>query len=77
MNHDNCPICREPYELQCRCLLNDRTCLNGHQWHRCGVCSRVVIGESDHGKGTTDAVNLCMTCRGHDVEHEIHHGGEG
>ncbi len=28
-----CPDCGEKYTVQCRCMMADRTCPNGHNWH--------------------------------------------
>lgn len=78
MTQVNCPICREPYETQCRCFLQDRMCRNGHFWHSCGVCGIVVLGESDHSVSHVAPVNLCGACRGSEVVgREYHMGGDG
>jgi hypothetical protein len=45
---DDCPTCGEPYAAQCRCLLRDRVCPNGHHWYQCRVCKVTVTGEADH-----------------------------
>lgn len=29
---ENCPICGEKWEMQCRCALRERSCKNGHCW---------------------------------------------
>ena len=47
-----CPICGEKYNSQCRCFKTDRTCPNGHHWHFCVACKKMVIGKCDHGKAT-------------------------
>lgn len=31
---DSCPECGELAVNACRCIINDRTCTNGHTWHR-------------------------------------------
>jgi hypothetical protein len=52
INEHNCPVCGQEYQSQCKCMVNHRTCPNGHEWHVCLVHSRVVIGPSDHFIGT-------------------------
>lgn len=49
---ENCPICGERYKIQCRCLRSDRKCPNGHEWHRCLVHGKTVMGPSDHSGNT-------------------------
>lgn len=30
---DTCPVCEGKAVTACRCMINDRTCKNGHTWH--------------------------------------------
>lgn len=46
---DECPTCGGEYTMQCRCLLGNRRCANGHEWHRCQVHGVVPCG-GYHGK---------------------------
>ncbi len=39
---DFCPTCDGKAKSGCRCFINDRTCANGHTWHR--VNGKVVLG---------------------------------
>jgi hypothetical protein len=50
---ENCPVCGRVYVASCKCLLADRRCSAGHEWHYCLVHDRVVVGPSDHSKETT------------------------
>ncbi len=43
-----CPVCNQRFTSQCRCLLGDKTCANGHHWHRCPVHKVVLLGKADH-----------------------------
>jgi hypothetical protein len=56
-NHDLCPVCKERFVTQCRCMLSDRTCPNKHKWHRCKVHGSVLGG----GHGVTATEDRC-TC---------------
>lgn len=47
---DNCPVCGKEYVARCRCLLGNKTCANGHDWHRCPVHGTINLG-SGHGSG--------------------------
>jgi len=29
---EHCPICGEKWEMQCKYMLRERTCKNGHYW---------------------------------------------
>ena len=55
MNLDKCPLCAEEVPFGCKCPRGDRRCSKGHEWHRCVVHKRVVVGPSDHSTDT-------MTC---------------
>jgi hypothetical protein len=37
--------------MRCRCFLAHMVCPAGHEWYRCLVHDRVVIGKADHAKG--------------------------
>lgn len=56
---DICPVCSGEAVARCRCLLGDRRCANGHQWHRCQVHGAVVVGAADHSKGSEEC-----SCKG-------------
>jgi hypothetical protein len=46
-----CPVCGQHYAMRCRCFLAHMVCPAGHEWYRCLVHDRVVIGKADHAKG--------------------------
>lgn len=56
---DQCTKCNEEAPYGCKCPRSDRTCANGHAWHRCVKHKLRVEGESDHSIPT----NVC-TCIG-------------
>lgn len=39
---DKCPVCDEKAINCCRCIINNRNCKNGHDWH--WVNGEVVLG---------------------------------
>ena len=43
-----CPVCGKPAVSRCRCIIGDFTCANGHEWHRCPMHKKDVVG-SAHG----------------------------
>lgn len=45
---DECPICGEKFDKQCRCEMGDRSCKNNHHWFRCPVHHCLVLGKADH-----------------------------
>ena len=51
---NECPVCGKEAELHCKCPLGDSICPEGHEWHRCLLHDKVLIGPSDHSKGTMD-----------------------
>lgn len=56
---DQCTKCGDKQLYGCKCPRSDRTCENGHSWHRCVKHKLRVEGESDHSTPT----NVC-TCIG-------------
>lgn len=56
---DYCPVCEGKYVTQCRCLLSNRRCASGHEWHRCAEHGVIAAG-SGHGEGKE--LNRC-TCK--------------
>ena len=53
-----CPACGGEAVATCKCPRNDTWCEQGHQWHRCPVHNKTVMGNS-HGLGV--GINGC-TC---------------
>lgn len=45
---DRCPVCDSPSEGSCRCPRSDSSCANGHEWHLCFPCHKIVLSGSDH-----------------------------
>lgn len=60
---NNCPMCGGIATRTCKCPRGEKTCVNGHTWHRCTVHNVVVEGRSDH----TRNIDEC-TCRPLSVE---------
>lgn len=52
--NDECPICGASIEVQCKCLVSDKICVNGHTTHFCLLHKKIVSGASNHGKPTHD-----------------------
>jgi hypothetical protein len=62
---DTCPVCKEKYESQCKCMLGDYTCKNGHTWHKCPVHGNKVLNSGhDRVSGliSRDKLNKICTC---------------
>lgn len=51
---DECPVCKEKAVLWCRCPVRHSECKNGHEWHYCYACDRIVTGPAAH---TTNSIN--------------------
>lgn len=45
---NNCPICDKPAVITCKCPRMDSKCENGHDWHKCPVHFKIVVGQSNH-----------------------------
>lgn len=60
--NDLCPVCLQEAVVTCRCPLQDSQCANGHEWHRCLVHDRIVLGPSDHAKDIRDCqcADVCV-----------------
>ena len=47
----DCPFCEAKTVYRCRCMLADKRCANGHEWHQCQEHEgRIVEGPADHGR---------------------------
>lgn len=44
-----CPVCGEPAKGSCRCMLGNKFCKNGHDWHHCPVHKGVILPGTGHG----------------------------
>ena len=59
---EHCPECGRPYVVRCRCQLAEMMCSEGHNWHHCPGCGKVIAGEADHAKSIDE--HRCRDCRG-------------
>lgn len=55
--YNKCPYCGGKIVGGCRCMRNESTCENGHNFHWCSVHGKLVKGSADHSIPT----NVC-TC---------------
>jgi len=63
---EDCPICGEEFDAQCRCMLGDRRCKNNHWWFQCPVHHCLVLGKSDHTRAGS-----CQCYRGYQYLMEL------
>lgn len=47
---DECPDCGGPAVKRCRCMIGDRRCAKGHEWHFCHIHKKRIRGNG-HGSG--------------------------
>ena len=45
-----CPQCGKKWNSQCKCMIGEYFCPNGHIWFRCPKHRTIVIGAPDHKK---------------------------
>lgn len=67
---DRCPECGESYVVRCRCLLGDKRCQAGHEWHTCPEHGVVVRG-CGHGRGTGFSCTCGQTPRDKKARHDL------
>ena len=60
-----CPTCRQPAAMSCRCPRLDMACASGHEWHHCSRCRGPIVGPSDHGRPADECV--CRECRATEI----------
>lgn len=46
---ENCPVCGEKFNSQCRCMIGNRRCKNGHDWYN-GKNGKSFLGTGHGGK---------------------------